>query len=119
MRQPGKTALRNQKGIAPLALLLLLVVILSAAWMIITYPRWEGRPPQLSFDHDFKALGRHPTLTLKVEDPGTGIHLLSVLLRQKDQQTTLVDDKLPGPSLFRFWGSGSVKSREIDLGNLI
>jgi murein DD-endopeptidase MepM/ murein hydrolase activator NlpD len=119
MKQAGRTAYPNQRGVTPLAVLLLLVVILGAALIMLTYTRWEGRAPQLTFDHDFKALGRHPALNLKVEDAETGIHRLSVQLRQKDQQATLVDEKLPGPSVFRFWASGSIKVRQIDLGTLI
>ena len=117
--KPGTTPFRDQRGVTPLAALSLILLMLIAAWVIVTYKHWEGAPPQLAFDRDFKALGRRPSLTLKITDAGTGIRQFSVLLRQKDQQTILVDESLPGPSPFRFWSSGAVKVKQIDLGSLI
>ena len=119
MNQLVRVDSKSQRGITLLALLVLMVGFVIAAWVVVTFKRWEGQSPQVTFSHDFKALGRRPSLTLRVEDPGTGLKQLSVNLRQKDQQYTLVDEKFPGPSIFKFWASGPIKSKEIDLGSRI
>src|SRR5215831_4692948 len=57
-----------------------------------TYKRWEGRPPRVAFDHEFSSLGRAPKLNLTVEDPETGLHHISIRLKQEDQDVTLADE---------------------------
>src|SRR5215475_2612084 len=96
-----------------------LVVLLSLfviASLVVTWKRWEGLSPTVRFDHDFKALGRSPSLSLIVEDLGTGLRAVSVTLKQKDQTTPLVEQQYPGPSLFTFWRTGAQKSAPFDLG---
>ena len=69
-----------------------LVVVLTAAGL--TYKRWEGNAPQVTFDRDFKALGRKPSLNMVVEDVGTGLSHVTIRLSGKDQDVVLVDEPL-------------------------
>ena len=77
----------------------------------MTYKRWEGQPPQITFDKTFTSLGRTPALQVKVEDVGTGLRQVSIHLKQKDKDTILVDDS--------FAKAGVDKSKVYDLGKLI
>ncbi len=119
MNQPVKITRSGQRGITLLALLLLVVGFFASIWALVSYRRWEGRAPTITFNREFKALGRRPGLILRAEDPGTGLKKFSVVLRQKDRQITLVDEAYPGPSFFRFWATGPIRVQEIDLGKLI
>jgi murein DD-endopeptidase MepM/ murein hydrolase activator NlpD len=72
--------------------ILFLVLVLTMVGM--TYKRWEGHPPEIRFDRDFKALGRAPALTLAIADPGTGLKHVTIHLKQKDQDVVLADEAL-------------------------
>jgi murein DD-endopeptidase MepM/ murein hydrolase activator NlpD len=101
------------------AVLLALVVVTLLSLSLLSYKRWEGSSPQVIFSRDFKALGRGPSLELRVEDPAAGLKHVSIRLRQKDQEHVLVDESFPGPSFFALWRTGSEKSRSYDAGKLI
>lgn len=77
----------------------------------VTYKRWEGQPPKITFDKAFSSLGREPALQVKVEDAGTGLKQVSIHLKQKDKDTILVDDAFPK--------AGAEKSKTYDLGKLL
>src|SRR5262245_590194 len=87
-------------------LVLSFVLILTAVGM--TYKRWEGTPPQVTFDRDFKALGRAPSLSLAVADPGTGLSHVTIRLKQKDQDVVLADEALD-----------KEKSKTYDVGKML
>src|SRR5215470_16726363 len=72
--------------------ILFLVSVLTMVGM--TYKRWEGQPPEVRFDHEFKALGRAPALNLAIADSGTGIKHVTIRLKQKDQEIVLADEAL-------------------------
>ena len=74
-----------------LAVLLLIALVVTAG---LTYKRWEGAAPQVSFDHDFKVLGRNPALHISVQDPGTGLKHVAIHLKQKEQDIVLADENL-------------------------
>jgi murein DD-endopeptidase MepM/ murein hydrolase activator NlpD len=76
----------------------------------MTHQRWEGQAPQITFDRDFKALGRNPTLGLTVNDSGSGLKHVTVRLRQNNEEIILADDS---------FGRGKDKSRTYDVGKLI
>ncbi|MFN8005500.1 MAG: hypothetical protein U0V70_00435 [Terriglobia bacterium] len=44
---------------------------------------------------------------------------VSVVLKQKDQVISLVDEHYPGPSVFTIWRTGHQKQLTIDLGKLL
>src|SRR5215475_15519043 len=88
--------------------LLFLAAFLSAAALGVTHARWEGMPPQITFNRDFKALGRSPAVTVKVDDEGIGLKHVAIHLKQKDQDVVLADDSL-----------NKEKSRTYDVGKLI
>src|SRR5574342_55622 len=92
-------------GLGVLAIILLVVVVGLAAY---TFKRWEGQPPQVTFDRDFKALGKNPAVSVSVADAGTGLDRVVVRLKQKDQESVLVDENL-----------SQVPSVTYDLGKLI
>jgi murein DD-endopeptidase MepM/ murein hydrolase activator NlpD len=82
--------------------------VIAVAASAMTYKKWEGQPPEVSFDREFKALGRKPALAVTIQDAGTGLRHAAIQLRQNDQNVTLVDEDLSGD-----------KSKTYDLGNLI
>jgi len=84
----------------------ILVLILTAVGL--TYKRWEGQPPEITFDRDFKAMGRTPALALNVQDAGTGLKHVTIRLKQKEQDVVLADEAL-----------NKEKSKSFDIGALI
>jgi murein DD-endopeptidase MepM/ murein hydrolase activator NlpD len=92
-------------GLGVLAIVVLVAIVGLAAF---TFKRWEGRPPEVKFDREFKALGKNPALNLTVSDAGTGLVRVTVRLKQKDQEAVLVDESLE-----------QVPSRTYDLGKVI
>jgi murein DD-endopeptidase MepM/ murein hydrolase activator NlpD len=90
------------------AILVVFILVLSITAVAVTRARWDAMPPQITFNRDFKALGRTPALTVKVEDPASGLKHVSIHLKQKDQDTVLADDSL-----------NKEKSKSYDVGKLI
>ena len=90
------------------AILVLFVVVLGVVGVSVTHARWEGTPPQIALSRDFKTLGRAPALTVKVDDPGTGLKHVSIHLKQKDQDIALADESL-----------NKEKSKTYNVGKLI
>lgn len=111
--------IQSQKGIGILFFLAVLLGLILVGSLVGSWKRWEGQPPTVRFDHDFKALGRSPSLSLVVEDAGTGLRNVSVTLKQKEQSIPLVEEQYPGPSSFTFWRTGSQKSATFEIGKLI
>ncbi|HEY7162449.1 MAG TPA: hypothetical protein VH815_14380, partial [Acidobacteriota bacterium] len=68
-----------------LPILLVLILLAFIATIILSWARWEGKPPIVKLNKDFKALGRKPEISLTVQDPGSGLKKLSVTLAQKNQ----------------------------------
>ena len=101
---------QNRGGAAAAAIGGFVVLILLVA-LALTYKRWEGDPPRVSFDHEFNSLGRSPNLYIKVEDPETGLRHVAIRLKQKDQDVVLADDS--------FKGAAEEKSKTYDVGKLI
>src|SRR5207302_2216923 len=87
------------------------IVLILLTTFALTIKRWEGQAPRVMFDREFNALGRSPRLTLKVEDPESGLRHVSIRLKQKDQEVVLADDAFDRP--------GAEKSRTYDVGKLI
>src|SRR6266481_1308037 len=87
------------------------IVLALLITFAFTIKRWEGQAPRVTFDRDFTALGRTPSLSLKVEDPESGLRHVIIRLKQKDQEVVLADDT--------FDHSAAAKSRTYDLGTLI
>src|SRR5881409_1202353 len=87
------------------------IVLVFLATFVLTFKRWEGQAPRLSFDREFSSMGRSPALSLKVEDLETGLRHVTILLKQKDQEIVLADES--------FDRTGSQKSRTYDIGKLI
>jgi murein DD-endopeptidase MepM/ murein hydrolase activator NlpD len=91
-----------------LIILALFVVLIGVIAVGVTHARWEGEPPQITFNRDFKALGRSPSVGLTIQDAGTGLKHVSIHLKQKDQDVVLADDAL-----------NKEKARSYDVGKLI
>jgi len=106
----GKTR-RSPRGGAGVAALGGFTVLVLLATFALTFKRWEGQPPRISFDREFNALGRSPNLNLAVQDPETGLRHVSIRLKQKDQDVVLADES--------FDREGKEKSRAYDVGKLI
>src|SRR5947207_15990216 len=71
----------------------------------------ESQPPIESFNGDHKTLGRLPSLSMIVEDSGSGLRHVAIHLKQKDQDVVLVDES--------FDKAGAAKSKTYDVGKLI
>jgi murein DD-endopeptidase MepM/ murein hydrolase activator NlpD len=99
--------------------LLILFLLILIVGFTVSFRRWEGQPPTVSFDRDFKSLGRRPALSLQVQDAGTGLSKVVVSLKQKDQVVPLVEESFPGPSLSTFWRTGQQKTSTMDVGKLM
>jgi murein DD-endopeptidase MepM/ murein hydrolase activator NlpD len=93
--------------------ILLLVVAVAVAGVTATHKRWEGQPPEVAFNRDFKALGSSPSLNLTVQDAGTGLSHVTIHLKQKDQDVVLAEDSFPRT------GAGAEQSKTYDVGKLI
>jgi murein DD-endopeptidase MepM/ murein hydrolase activator NlpD len=91
-----------------IVVLVVFAVVLSVVALGVTHARWEGIPPLITFNHDFKALGRSPAVTVKVDDEGTGLKHVAIHLKQKDQDVVLADDSI-----------NKDKTRTYDVGKLI
>jgi murein DD-endopeptidase MepM/ murein hydrolase activator NlpD len=96
------------KAISILIVLLLVASIGIAATM---HKRFEGQRPEVAFDRDFKALGSAPSLSVKVQDQGTGLRHVTIHLKQKDQDVVLADDS--------FAKAGAESAKTYDVGKLI
>src|SRR5438067_433120 len=107
----GKTR-NSPRGGAAVAVLggLIVLILIAIATFALTIRRWEGQAPRVAFDRQFNALGRSPSLTLKVEDPESGLRHVSIRLKQKDQEVVLADDS---------FDRGGEKSKTYDVGRLI
>jgi hypothetical protein len=69
-----------------------LVILVAVGALVLTYKRWEGTPPTIGFDREFKFLGKKTSLTLNTGDEGTGLKRVQILLKHKDGETPLADD---------------------------
>ena len=94
-----------------LVVLLLLALVACGGFFAATYKRWEGTPPEIRLDHDFKALGRSPSLQVTVDDSGTGLKHTILRLRQNDKDIVLAKDS--------FDRAKAEKSRTYDVGRLL
>src|SRR5215471_1405388 len=78
-----------------ISVLLVLVLVVAVAALGLSYKRWEGQPPAIQLDHDFKALGRTPSLKFTVTDSGTGLKDVVIRLKHQDQDVVLASDAFP------------------------
>ena len=106
----SKTRNSPQGGAAAAALGGFIVLILLTTFAL-SIKRWEGHAPRVMFDREFNVMSRSPNLSLKVEDPESGLRHVSIRLKQKDQEVVLADDS--------FDRAGAEKSKTYDVGKLI
>jgi murein DD-endopeptidase MepM/ murein hydrolase activator NlpD len=109
----------RKSRISLLPILIVLVLLAFITLIILSWPRWEGKPPIVKLDKDFKALGRKPQISVSVQDAGSGLKKLSITLSQKGQNVALVDEQYPGPSFEKFWKRGDRQPKNFQLGDLI
>jgi murein DD-endopeptidase MepM/ murein hydrolase activator NlpD len=96
---------RRISGLGFLAIVLIVLVIGAFAY---TFKRWEGTPPNVTLNPDFKSIGKNPSLDLVVGDSGAGLDKVTVRLKQKDGEIVLLDETLQ-----------HTDTRKYDLGKLI
>jgi len=111
--------LQWENGATRLVVLLIIVLLLFVTLIIFSWSRWESNHPIVRLNRNFKALGRNPSLSVTIQDAETGLKNISVILRQKDQAVSLVDEHYAGPGFFDFWKHGDRDSKQFDLGKLI
>ena len=88
--------------------LLVFVLVLILGVTAMTYKRWEGQAPSVTFSRDFKALGRAPAVAVTVQDAGAGLRHVTIRIKQKDQDVALADETL-----------NKDKAKTYDVGKLI
>ena len=66
-------------------ILIVVVVLALTVAVVMSWPRWEGKPPVVLLKKDFKALGRNPQISITVQDSGSGLKQFSATLTQKNQ----------------------------------
>jgi len=89
----GNRPLGPSRRISGLGILAILAVIAIIVLIGLNLKRWEGTPPEVKFDRDFKSLGKDAALNLTVTDSGSGLDHVTVRLRQK-AEVVLVDQSL-------------------------
>src|SRR5262245_28217598 len=104
---------KSKIRLLPILIILVLLAVIIA--LIMSWRRWEGKPPVVRLDKDFKALGRKPEISVTVQDPGSGLKIVSVTLTQKNQVVPLIEEKYPGPSFEKFWQLGDRQSKTFQL----
>ena len=119
MEMKNKMYREHQSRLKLLPILLIVVILLIVAAGIMSWKRWEGEAPVVRLNREFKALGRNPSVSLVVKDPRSGLKKLSVILKQKDQAVSLVDEEYPGPTMLKFWEPGEREQKNFDLGKAI
>ena len=97
-------------GVSITTILLVLIILAAVAFVGWTWKRWEWQGPSVAFDREFKALGRSPALSLKVEDAGNPLKQVTIRLKQGDKDIVLAEDSLEG---------AAEHSRSYDLGKLL
>ncbi|HSE41568.1 MAG TPA: M23 family metallopeptidase, partial [Acidobacteriota bacterium] len=108
---------KSRIKLLPILIILVLLAVITA--IILSWKRWEGKPPVVQLDKDFKALGRNPHVAVTVQDSGSGLKKFSVTLTQKNQTVPLVDEQYAGPTLGKFWQTGDRQAKTFQLGELI
>ena len=111
MKMMNSRMQKPPRSISISTVLVALVLVILLAALVVTYNRWEGHAPEAAFDRDFKAMGRTPSLGLTVQDSGTGLRHVTILLKTKDQELVLADESFDRP--------GAEKSKTYDVGKLI
>ena len=102
-----------------LPILIVLVALALIVALVMSWSRWEGKPPVVLLEKDFKALGRNSQLSVTVHDPGSGLKQFSVTLTQKNQTVPLIEEQYAGPTLGKFWQLGDRQTKTFQLGELI
>jgi murein DD-endopeptidase MepM/ murein hydrolase activator NlpD len=109
----------RRKGIRWAPILVTLFLLLLVAGIFLTWKRWERQPPVVRFNEEFKALNRNPTVSIVVQDQGSGLKSVRAILKQKDQSVPLVEESYAGPGLTEFRKKGDTGLKTFDLGQLI
>ena len=77
--------------------LLILLLLLGGVVAVGAYIKLEGEPPQVTFDPgEPQVLGVKTDLRLNITDQTQGLRSLQVVLKQGDQEKTLVEHDWPG-----------------------
>jgi hypothetical protein len=98
--------------------LLILFVVMLMVSFTVSFKRWEGQPPTIRFDREFKSLGRKPPLSVQIEDAGNGLSKIAVSLKQKTSWFPWLRNPIRAVAGY-FLANGHKKSATIDLGKLI
>lgn len=115
MRNTKDFSYPEARGFSRLALIIVILLLILIAGIVVTWARWEGSPPVVRINRNFKALGAHPSISFSAQDEQSGLKSLSVILRQNNQDILLVDEDYPGS----FGKGGDQQEKKFDLGKLI
>jgi murein DD-endopeptidase MepM/ murein hydrolase activator NlpD len=102
-----------------LPILIIFVFLAFIVLIVMSWARWEGKPPEVRLNKDFKTLGRKPEISITVQDSGSGLKNFSVKLVQKNQVVPLVDEPYAGPTWEKFWKKGDRQTKTFPVGDLI
>jgi hypothetical protein len=108
MRRIKKEQFGPAPRISGMGILVITVMVVVLAVVALTYSRWEARAPEIQFDREVRALGKNPALKVAISDAGSGLDQVTIRLKQKENEFTLVDE-----------GLAQVPSRDYDIGKLL
>lgn len=91
-----------------MGILVITITVVVLAVVALTYSRLEAQAPAVQFDREIHALGKNPALNLSISDDGSGLDHVTIRLKQKENEFTLVDE-----------GLAQVPSRDYDIGKLL
>ncbi|MBT8341372.1 MAG: M23 family metallopeptidase [Desulfatitalea sp.] len=91
-------------------LLIIPAASIVVALVVLTIVRMEGKPPELTLEMTSPALGRHPTLAIRVADAQSGLRKVWVGLVKDGQETVLLEKIFPAAGLL---SGGRVREENI------
>jgi murein DD-endopeptidase MepM/ murein hydrolase activator NlpD len=106
----GSLSRQDRGGITLTTLLLIVGGVVALAFLGLTWQRWERQAPSVSFDRDFKALGRSAPLAVTAADAANSLKRVTIRLRQDSREIVLVDDD---------FAEGRELSKTYDVGRLL
>ena len=100
----------------PFAKLIILLLLLTAGWILWT---WDSSPPKVAWIDPPPSLGRTTTLNIRLTDDGRGISTFKVQALQSGKSHSLLEQPAGRIVDSFFWGGSQEEILKLSLGSLI